>query len=294
MQLHQLEYFVAVAETLSFTRGAQRVHTAQSAVSAAIGHLEGELGVRLFDRGPRGITLTDHGTALLPKAREALAAVAAVADAAAQRRGEISGVVTVGTMEHTGPFDIVGTLERLQRDHPGVIVRLRQTSAGSTSSLAELRSGSLDVALIAGMPRSTADVEIESAHEDPLDFVCAADHPLAGHQSVEARDLTDQNFIEYPLGWGNRAVADAWFEASFTPRVIRTEVTHFDLAVDLVARSLGVTLLPRQAVPDDPRIRRIPIAGGPLWTVGIARSTHRPVSIATRTLIEYLRTQAAE
>src|SRR5450755_1152789 len=90
MELHQLEYFVAVAEEGSFTRAAERVHVAQPGVSAQIGRLERELGQQLFDRAGRTVRLTEVGAAVLPYARAALGAVGA----ARQAVDELTGLRT--------------------------------------------------------------------------------------------------------------------------------------------------------------------------------------------------------
>lgn len=288
MQLYQLNYFIAVAETLSFTGGAKRVHIVQSAVSAAIAQLEAELKVRLFDRGHHSITLTPAGHDLLPRARDVLTSVQLVAETAAAARGEIAGDVALGTMAYVGPLDLAGVLERLQHDHPGVTVRLRQTASGSRTSLEEIRAGTLDLALVA-TTHGTHAVEIETMHTEPLAFVCPRGHPLAGRTGVDLVDLVEEPFIEYPLGWGNRSLADQAFAREGLSRTIRTEVSDFSLAIALVERNLGVTLLPTSAVPDQRHVAKIPITDAPLWQVGIARSTHRPLSAATRALITYLR-----
>ena len=84
MELRHLQFFVAVAEELSFTRASRRLHVVQSAVSSAIQGLERELGARLFDRDPHRVALTDAGRALLPKARATLDAAHAAMDAVDQ------------------------------------------------------------------------------------------------------------------------------------------------------------------------------------------------------------------
>src|SRR6201996_535428 len=96
MELHQLEYFVAVAEELSFTRGARRAHVVQSAVSAAITRLERELDAPLFERTRRKVVLTDAGAVLLPEARATLAAAQGARDAVAAGRGGLRGAGSGG------------------------------------------------------------------------------------------------------------------------------------------------------------------------------------------------------
>lgn len=96
MELHELEYLVAVAEEASFTRAAGRVHVAQPGVSAQIRRLEREFGEELFDRSGRTVRLTEVGSAVLPYARAALRAVDAARLAADELTGLVSGRVMVG------------------------------------------------------------------------------------------------------------------------------------------------------------------------------------------------------
>src|ERR1700753_959065 len=112
MELRHLEYFVAVAEELSFTRAAQRLHVVQSGVSSVIAALERELGATLFDRDRHSVALTEAGRALLPEARATLAAAQAGADAVAQTTAGLRGTLSVGTMISTGPVDVPRLLGR--------------------------------------------------------------------------------------------------------------------------------------------------------------------------------------
>ena len=106
MELRHLEYFVAVAEELSFTRASGRLHVVQSGVSSAIRALEHELDVVLFDRDRHRVALTDAGRVLLPEARATLAAAQAARDAIHEARAGLRGTLTIGTMQSTGRLDL--------------------------------------------------------------------------------------------------------------------------------------------------------------------------------------------
>lgn len=284
MQPHQLEYFLAVAETGSFTRGAERVGVVQSAVSAAVAQLERQLGVTLLERAYHRITLTAEGEALLPRARDVLAAIGDARDAVAAARGEVSGTVLLGTLTFTGPWDVADLLRDFQGRHPLVAVHLRQTIAGSATSLADVRSGSLDLALVSTHAATLPGLHIDEVHREPMVFVCARDHPLAAKKEVSVAELDDLPFIDYPTGWGNRTVIDAAFAVAGITRSIRTEVTDFRLAVSLVCRDLGVTILPISAVDDS--VARVPLREPLDWTINLARPTGRRPSAATARLID--------
>src|SRR5712671_4636716 len=125
MELRHLEYFVAVAEELSFTRASGRLHVVQSGVSSAIRALEHELDTILFDRDRHRVALTDAGRVLLPEARATLAAAQAARDAIREAHAGLRGTLTIGTMQSIGRLDLPALLGRFYAAHPGVLVRLR-------------------------------------------------------------------------------------------------------------------------------------------------------------------------
>lgn len=282
MQPHQLEYFLAVAETGSFTRGAERAGVVQSAVSAAVAQLERQLGVTLLERAYHRVTLTAEGEALLPQAREVLAAIEAARDAVAAARGEISGTVVLGTLAFSGPWDIAQLLHDFQAAHPRVAVHLRQTIAGSATSLAEVRAGALDMALVSTHAETLSGLLLDEIHREPMVFACDHDHPLARRRRLSVADLGSLPFIDYPTGWGNRAAVDAAFAAAGVVRSIRTEVTDFGLAQSLVRRQLGVTIAPASAVGET--VARVPLREHLEWTIKLARPAERRSSKATERL----------
>src|SRR5882757_10408081 len=126
MELHQLEYFVAVAEEASFTRAAERVHVAQPGVSAQIRRLERELGHELLDRSGRTVRVTEVGRSVLPHARAALAAVASARTAVDDLAGLVRGHVAVGMVTACASLDLTDLLAGFNRLHPGVEISLSE------------------------------------------------------------------------------------------------------------------------------------------------------------------------
>ena len=157
MELRQLQYLVAVADEASFTKAAAQAHVAQPGVSAQIRRLERELGQVLLDRSGGTVRVTEAGAAVLPYARAALAAVAAVRDTADALAGLTRGHLTVGIVGSISSpsLDVPGLLAGFHHDHPGIEVTL--TEAGSDALIGALRTGRLDVALIAVGPALPAD-----------------------------------------------------------------------------------------------------------------------------------------
>jgi len=285
MQVHQLQYFVAIAETGSFTAGAQRARVVQSAASTAVKQLERELGCTLFVRGRR-ISLTPEGAALLPRARDVLAALDAARAAVAAVRGQVAGTVSLGTMNHLAGIDLAGLLADFRRVHPAVVVHVRQTATGSQGSLDAVRSGDLDLALASTASDAVPGLRLCLLDSEPIQFVCHRSHPLAGAGAVRLEQLTDEPFIESPVGWGNRAVVDRAFAAAGLRRAVLTEATDFVLGQALVRERLGVMFVPRSAVSPDPELVALDLDPALIWPVLLVRSASRPLSAAAAALAD--------
>jgi DNA-binding transcriptional LysR family regulator len=289
VELHQLAYFVAVAEERSFTRGAARVHVVQSAVSAAIGRLERELGGALFDRAGRRIALTDAGAALLPAARAALAAAQAARDAVDEVHGGLRGVVTVGTMLSTGPIDLAGALGQFHAQHPEVLVRLRQAPGGSGDHVRALREGTLDLALV-GLPgRPPPGIQLTPLAREKLRLVCNRDHRLAQRRTVTRAQLAAETFVDFPSGFGVRGIVDDVFSEAGIQRVVPFEVSTYDAAAGLVRNGLGVAFLPASGARALNDLHPVDLKDVALtWTISVATSSGRRLSAAARALLEYV------
>lgn len=243
MELHQLEYFVHVAETGNFTQAAALAHVSQPGVSAQVRRLEREVGEVLFDRTQRTVTLTDAGTALLPYARAALAAVAGGQQAVDEVRGLVRGRVRIGLMANLPAIDIAGFLAGFRDQHPAVQISLAE---GRTADLIDhLHAGALDTAII-GLPGRPPDgIRAHPIHDEPLVIATSRDDPLARRQNVSVKALRDRQMISLPQGSGLRAfLHDACARAGFEPDVA-IEASDPQLLIDLTARGLGISLVPR-------------------------------------------------
>jgi DNA-binding transcriptional LysR family regulator len=289
MELRHLEVFVAVAEELSFTRASSRLHLVQSGVSSAVKALERDLGAALFDRDRHRVKLTDAGRVLLPEARATLAAAQAARDAVSQAQGGLRGTVTVGTMLSTGPLDLPGLLGRFHRAHPGVTVRLRLAASGSAGLAREVLAGSLDLALVSLPGPAPAGLNLRPVTEEPLVAVGQPGHPLAARPATLAQ-LAAEPFIDFPPGWGNRAVADRAFAAAGLDREVPFEAADFTAVIDLVRGGLGIALLPASvAAGQGADLAVIEISDHTFrWVVSVAVPAGRRISAAARALLAQL------
>jgi len=288
MELRQLEYFIAVADELSFSRGARRVHVVQSAVSTAVAKLERELDIVLLDRSKPRVGLTAAGTTFLVEARATLNAARRAKESVVGFHGQLSGSVDVGTMMSLGPIDLPEALGRFHRAHPLVTVRLRQNVSGSAGHLAAIADGSLDIAVVAVPGTPPASVKLRVLAEEPLVFLCWPDHHLAGRDPVVLTRLAGEVFVRFASGWGirdrvDRALADAGIDP-----VAPYEVADYATAAGLIHHRLGTTLMPRTAAAQFPELRAVPVTPAPTWQLSLATAVGRRLSPAVAALADTL------
>ncbi|ARP70765.1 LysR family transcriptional regulator [Streptomyces pluripotens] len=290
MDMQQMRYVVAVAETRNFTRAAERCSVVQSSLSHRIAALERELGVRLFARSSRRVELTSAGAAFLDGARECLAAAdRAVADAAAAT-GAVRGRLAVGVIVTTAAIDVPELLQRYRAAHPDVHVVLR--SGRSDELTAAIRNGELDIAFL-GLPEGEPPLGVETVvldHDEHV-LVVPAGHRLASAPRVELRDIAEELFVDFAAGTPGRTQSDQAFAAAGLVREVAYEAGVVELITRLIARGLGVALLPsafiRPLAAGDPGLSLVPVADGPHRVEYLAWSRFNP-SPATRAMLDVL------
>lgn len=288
MELRQLEQFLAVADNLSFTRAAQRLHIVQSGVSATIRALERELGTQLFIRGPAGVRLTYAGEQLRPHARATIDAARAAKDAVVVTQGAIRGTVTIGILPSINVIDLPTVLAELHARHPEVRVQLRAARAGTTGLARQLREGDLDIALLVFTGAVPADLSARLLVEVPMELVVPADHPLASCASVTLAELAGMSFVDAPPGYGTRIVIDKAFAAAGVERAVTLEVVDLGTAAAYIRKGLGIGFLSWSILKeiDDAGLVSVPVAGHDLcWRLYITTSAARSPSAAVRALL---------
>lgn len=257
-----MRYVIAVAETNSFTRAAERCLVVQSALSHQIARLERELGARLFERTSRRVRLTPAGAAFLPAARQCLDAAERAAAEVAAAVGEVRGRLAVGLIPTVAAVDIPEALRDFRRRHPHVRISLR---VGASEELVEkVEQGAIDVAFL-GLP-TTARPRGVVAHELARDrhvAVVALDHPLAGERSIDLRTLSAEVFVDLPAGTAGRLQSDQAFTAAGLDRDVAFEVTSADYIARLVRPGLAIAMLPSTYVPQLEGVTTIEVTDAP-------------------------------
>lgn len=267
MELQQLRYVVAVAETGGFTRAAERCLVVQSALSHQVAKLERELGARLFERTSRQVRLTAAGEAFLPAARQSLEAAERARAEVAAATGEIRGRLAIGTISTITAVDLPRLMRAYHVRYPQVRINL-QTSR-SELLVEEVREGTRDLALLGVQPAFRAkEVRSHTLVRDEHVALVGPDHPLA-HAEAEAegeldlRRLSAEIFVDFEPGTLARAQTEEAFAAAGLRRDVAFEVTSVDFIAGLVRNGLGIAMLPSAFVPQLAGLRVLRVRDAP-------------------------------
>src|SRR3954470_4593775 len=192
MEIHQLRYFVAVAEEGNFSHAAEREHVSQPSLSQQIQKLEAELNQQLFDRLPRSVVLTEAGRRLLDYARQILTGIADARRSVALLQDEVAGRLSVGASPSIALFVLPGLIGRFQSAYPKVTFELFEDT---TDKLAQrLEDGTLDVVL-ATVGERTSTLTHHSLGKEPLVMLLPEKHRLATRKIIKWSDLGSERFL---------------------------------------------------------------------------------------------------
>jgi len=243
IDLRHFRYFLAVAETLHFSKAAQLLGIAQPPLSQQIKRLEQLLGHRLFDRTTRGVKLTLAGQLLAERARTTIEKVQDdLAQVRRLGRGE-EGTLTVGFSGSVMFSDLPAAIESYRRRYPKVELRLRELS--TSAQISALLMGTLDLAFMRdGDP--TEGIEMSTLFEERYVAVLPEGHALARKRSLRMRDLQREPFVLFARRMGplafDRTIA-CCERNGFRPNIVQ-EAPQWTTLVRLVAAGLGVSLAP--------------------------------------------------
>jgi len=239
--LRQLGYLVELADRLHFGAAAEAQFVTQSTLSAGIKELENGLGVQLVERSKRSVRLTAMGEDIVARARALLAGAADLAETARAAAAPLTGPLRFGAIPTIAPFLLPDVLPPLRRAHPGLKLYLREDL---TDRLIErLRSGSLDIALIA-LPFDTGDLNVHELFRDEFWFVARKDDPAAKQKEIAIRRLDPGDVLLLEEGHCLRDHAIAACRPRRGAWETRVEATSLYTLIQMVEGGLGVTLLP--------------------------------------------------
>ncbi|MET7995762.1 LysR family transcriptional regulator [Amycolatopsis sp. NPDC005232] len=288
MELRDLEVFLACARSEHFGRAADARHMSQSAVSKAVGRVEEELGIPLFDRQGRVVRLNRYGELFRAHVEDAMRSLeagrAAVTDATDPERGEVA----LAFVPSLGPILIPGLVQKFRTTFPAVRFLLSQ--GGAEHVVAMLESGQVDLGLTSPDP-ARPGVEWTPLWTERLVLVTPPGEPTGGGQGpVRLRDVADRPFVALKTGYGLRQITDALCaEADVRPRIV-FEGADVPTVRGLVGAGLGIAVLPPAVGPErrwSPPETELADSGAQR-TIGIARVRGRYLPVAAHRLRELL------
>ncbi|WP_455922395.1 LysR family transcriptional regulator [Pseudomonas putida] len=242
MTLRQIRHFIAVAETGSISAAAQAVFISQSTLTLAIQQLEQEIGVSLFNRHAKGMTLTHQGHQFLRQAHLILATVDNAKRSLQQSTDQVAGQLIIGVTSLVAGYYLADLLTRFQRAYPNVELRVMEDERPYIEHL--LVSGEIDVGvLIVSHLEDRHALQTEVLTHSPHRLWLPAQHPLLEHDSITLADVAREPLIQLNVDEMDRNAQRIWTSASLTPRIsLRTAST--EAVRSLVAAGLGVSIQP--------------------------------------------------
>lgn len=274
MELRQLRHFVALADSKNFSRAAEKMHIAQPALSISIRKLEQELGVQLFDRGPRHVVLTEAGQKALSSARDAVAQADEVARTALTSKD--SGLLRMSFVGSAAHQVLPRFLPEFRRQHKDVELELSE--GPSLDVIAGVNEGSIDAGIVRHPVMQPTGLEMRILNREPLLVALPKRHALTTKSRIRLVDLAAEPFIQYSQTHApsmNTVITLGCQRAGFAPRVAQ-EAIQIQTILSLVECGLGVALVPassRLASWQKVQFRPLMDAKG-LLTVGLCLVFH--------------------
>jgi len=244
MDSRALKQFVVLAENLHFGRASETSHVSPSALSRSIRRLEAEVGVTLFERNNRSVSLTRAGSLFLSYARESLGLWDSIRNELMEESGELHGEISIYcsvTASYSFLFDI---LTRFRHDHPHVEIKLH--TGDPEDAIARILAGEEDIAIGAKPLRLQAGLAFRLIEFSPLVFISSRSHP-----APNLSDWSENPMILSERGLARRR-ADEWFRALGVQPRIYAQVAGNEAIVSMVSLGFGVGVVPRIVLDNSP------------------------------------------
>lgn len=284
----RLWQFAAVAEEQHVTRAAARLGVPQPTVSRTMARLEADLGVPLFARRGRGVTLTRQGRLLLGHVQRALAELQAGHAELAEDASPIRGRVAFAFLHTMGAEAVPALLRAFRAAHPDIRFTLVQD--GAAGMLARLRAGEVDMCLTSPLPDEPG-INTRALRVQPLNLLVPPDHRLAHRRRARLAEVAGEDFVCLESGYGLRRISDELCRrAGFTPKAA-FEGQEVDIVCGLVAAGLGVALVPAGVAEHLPAVALRVSEPRAERTIGLAwpsdRAESRPAGVFRQFLLDH-------
>jgi LysR family transcriptional regulator, benzoate and cis,cis-muconate-responsive activator of ben and cat genes len=247
MELRQIRSFITLATELNFTRAAMRLHISQPPLTRQIQQLEREMGLALFARTTRGVSLTAAGTVFFEEAKKMIE----LADRAVEKskladKGQM-GRLDIGIFGSSTWNVIPKLVSALRVSHPNIVISLQNTT--KFQQIEAVRERRMDIGFNRVFPE-IPDLVVETVFEEGLCVAMHKDHPLARRRFIAVKDLADEPIILFPNNvrpsFGDLIVA-IYRNAGLTPNVVQ-DVEDVVTAIALVSSGMGLSIVPESAI----------------------------------------------
>jgi len=291
--LNDLQAFRAVVELGSFRKAADAVNISQPALSRRIDKLEAALGVRLFERTTRSVTLTTVGRVFAPSAEQLLddldVALLGIRDVSSSRLGH----VTIACVPSVAYYFLPNVVASYHRRFPRIRVKLLDSSANEV--LGSVISGEADFG-VSFLGSQEPEVEFKMLLQERFVAACRRDHPIARKKRVSWTELYEHEYVCVDKTSGNRLLLDQALSAVAPHAPSVCETRHVTTLLGLIEAGLGVAAVPSMAMParDHPVLTSVPLVDPVVRRrVGIVTRRGRPLTPAAeqfyRAIIEMRR-----
>jgi DNA-binding transcriptional LysR family regulator len=295
MEFRHLRTIVAVARHRSFTKAAEELYLAQSAISQQIRRLEAEIGIQIFRRSSRSVEITDEGKVILAHAQRVLAEFEDLQGELEALTGVMRGTVRIGGVYPFGSYDLYGVLADYRAQFPGVAIHMVEDT--QDEMLAMLRQDELDCAFASVDPDAIgAEYAGTLLWEEEFVVLAAADHPFAGQPHVTLAELVDEDLIAYRDNSAlRRRFESALGRRGFEPRNAFV-CTEMNAVRALASKGLGVAVVPRSVAElDGPPVVLRPFRPEPVtWPVALVWRSDRRQPPAAKAFLALALDRAAQ
>jgi LysR family cyn operon transcriptional activator len=291
MELRHLRYFVALAEQLSFTNAAEKVHVTQSTLSHQIKQLEDELGCRLFDRIGKRVMITETGEAFLERVQSALREVDEGVWTVRKTSDELSGEVRVGATHTFNVRIIPRCMSLFIERHPSVRITVLELPGDDIA--VGLASGELDIG-VAYRPSNLDLLKFEPLYNEEMVLVVGDHHPFAKRRFVRMVELHLQKLVLLPKTFATRAVLDDCFRTANAEPIVVAEMNAITPMIELVSATDIAAIVSEHAVRRSD-VRIVPLESPtPVRTPGLLWKREQARSPAARHFASIIRTVTDE
>ncbi|MDN3638587.1 LysR family transcriptional regulator [Simiduia curdlanivorans] len=285
MDLRQLKVFIQVVETGSFTRAAEKLHIAQSAISVSVQKLELELGLTLFDRAERRPRLTAEGEVLFSRARKLVEEFQKTQQEMRELSGGASGTVRLGTSAMLGSYYLPEQIVAFRQRYPKI--NFQVVGEGTSRAQTQLIAGDIDMAMV-NLVNLPAELEAFPLVTEPVVACVASSHPLAKRKTITFEQFAREPLALYGAGYYLRELVDQQCKQVQVKPNIVLETNILRLMTSLVIAKGAIGFVLERVVNEEAKLKAIRFDKPLTLSLGIAWRKDSYLSVANKRFADFL------